>query len=176
LADDRTVGEHERFGVVTLLGWLHLVAATLALSVGGLVFVSRKGTKRHVLLGRAYGLALLLVNLPALLLYEESGSFGPFHVLAIVSLFTLTAGLAPLLLGYRTRPYRVRHGFFVAWSYVGLVAAGLAQASNAVFRDGGGVAVLVTAVGVVAVGGVIVQVSRSRIEQASPRKEAGTIR
>ncbi|MEX2501960.1 MAG: DUF2306 domain-containing protein [Trueperaceae bacterium] len=152
---------------MTLFGWLHVAAAAAALVTGAAVFGFRKGTKRHVLLGRAYGLALLLVNLPALLLYEASGSFGAFHLLAVVSLATLTAGLAPLLLGYRTRPYRVRHGFFMAWSYVGLVAAGLAQLANAVFRDQGGVAVLVATVSVVSVGGAIVHALGPRIVRAS---------
>lgn len=149
---------------MTILGWWHVSAAALALVTGALVFAARKGTRRHVLLGRVYGVGMLLVNLPALLLYEESGRLGPFHVLAVISLATLTLGLAPLLLGYRNSKHVARHGLFMAWSYVGLVAAGLAQLGNRLY--GGATVVFVTLV-VVAVGGVIIHLVGSRIERAS---------
>ncbi len=149
---------------MTTLGWLHVGAAALALATGAMLFAAQKGTRRHVLLGRVYALAMLLVNLPALLLYEETGTLGPFHVLAVISLVTLTLGLAPLLLGYRGRGHIARHGLFMAWSYVGLVAAGLAQLGNRVY---GGTAVLVVSLSVVAIGGLIIHLAGPRIARAS---------
>ena len=154
-------------GLVTALGWLHVSAAALALVTGALVFAARKGTRRHVLLGRAYGLGMLLVNLPALLLHEESGTLGPFHLLAVISLATLALGLAPLLLGYRGSGHIARHGRFMAWSYVGLVAAGLAQVGHGSY---GGVAVLIVSSVVVAVGGVTIHLHGSRIARAAANR------
>ena len=149
---------------MTPLGWLHVSAAALALVTGALVFASRKGTRRHVLLGRVYGIGMLLVNVPALLLYEESGSLGPFHVLALISLATLTLGLVPLMLGHRGSVHIARHGLFMSWSYVGLVAAGLAQLGNGLY---GGVAVLIVSLVVVAVGGVTIHLLGPRIARAA---------
>ena len=150
---------------MTLLGWFHIIGATLALTIGALVLTTRKGTRAHVRLGRAYGSAMLLVNLPALFLYEQTGGFGPFHIMALASLVTLTLGLVPLLLGYRTVPNLVRHGFFMAWSYVGLVAAGLAQVANHLFESGG-LAVLITSLLVIGVGGLMVHGWSPQVMQA----------
>lgn len=52
---------------------------------------------------------------------------GPFHVLALVSLLTLTAGLTPAVLRRPVSWWLELHGYFMSWSYVGLVAAGIAQ-------------------------------------------------
>lgn len=149
---------------MTTLGWLHVGAAAVALVAGASVFAFQKGTRRHVLVGRVFGVGMLLVNLPALLLYEASGTLGPFHLLALISLATLTAGLAPLLLGHRGRGHVARHGVFMSWSYVGLVAAGLAQLGNGLY--GGGAVLVVTSI-VVAIGGVTIHLAGPRIARAS---------
>lgn len=112
-----------------MLGNAHVVAATTALVLAVLVLWLAKGTSRHRALGLAYVCALTTGNFAALLVRQQSGAVGPFHLLAVVSLLTITGGLA-------TAPRR-RHGSvtaharFMLWSVLGLTAAGLAQLTNA---------------------------------------------
>ena len=104
----------------------HVAAALTALVAGLAVLLTRKGTGSHRAVGKAYGLALVLVNGAALLLHRED-VFGVFHGLAVASLATLVVGLAPLLLGRRSHRALTVHAHCMTWSYAGLVAAGLGQ-------------------------------------------------
>ena len=107
---------------MTAAGVVHVVCAALALIVATVVFVQRKGTAKHVRLGRAYVVLLLVLNVSAALVPSEG--IGPFHVLAVVSLLTVAAGwsLSPRRLK-QDRP----HAILMVWSVAGVVAAGLAQ-------------------------------------------------
>jgi uncharacterized membrane protein len=139
-----------------MIGDLHLAAACLALASGAFVLLQRKATRRHLRAGRVYAGAMLLVNAAALVLYEQTGRWGPFHVLAAISLCTLAAGVLPLLLGRRDEPGLVRHAYFMAWSYVGLVAAGIAQMTNRAVPWGIWLAVALPSLIVIGIGGVLV--------------------
>ena len=103
------------------LGLVHLVLALLAVVFGTLVIGAPKGTPRHRRLGRAYLLAMVGLNGTALAIYELFGRLGPFHCMALLSLLTLVAGYLPA----RTRStgWMSRHAYFMAGSYVGLIAA-----------------------------------------------------
>jgi uncharacterized membrane protein len=110
-----------------MLGTAHTALAVASLVLGAMVFFQQKGGARHRLLGYLYAGALLLVNLSALSVYEESSGPGPFHILALVSLATLSGGFIP---AFRRRPrdsWLEVHAYFMSWSFVGLVAAGAAQ-------------------------------------------------
>ena len=98
----------------------------LALAVAAIVLVRTKGTTAHVRLGRVYVVLLILVDAFALLTYQDG--IGPFHILAVISLGTLTAGLA---WSPRRRGSRQTHGILMIWSVAGLVAAGLSQGATA---------------------------------------------
>lgn len=106
-------------------GVLHVAAAVAALLLGGAVLAQRKGTRRHVLLGRCY-VVVMAVQLTAALATREQDVFGPFHVLAVVSAATLVAGLAARRL-LRGPAASAVHGHLMTWSVAGVVAAGLAQ-------------------------------------------------
>ena len=112
---------------MSFLGSLHVAAAVLALAVAAIVLARTKGTTSHVRLGRAYVVLLVLVDAFALLTYQ--GGVGPFHLLAVISLATLTAGL---VWSPRRRGSRQTHGILMIWSVAGLVGAGLAQGATAV--------------------------------------------
>jgi len=113
------------------IGTLHVTAALTAVAVGGVLLSARKGTRRHVHVGRLYVAAMLAATVPVLWLYDSDGRPGPFHILAIVSLVTLAGGIAasPSRSG-STESVRA-HGTFMLWSYAGLTGAGVAQAANA---------------------------------------------
>lgn len=119
-----------------MLGTAHTALAIAALTLGALVFSQRKGGVRHRLLGYLYVGALLLVNLSALLVYEESSGLGPFHILALISLATLSGGFIPALLRRPGDSWLEVHAYFMSWSYVGLVAAGAAQMSTKLVGSG----------------------------------------
>ena len=97
--------------------FVHVGAAVIALVLGAVVLAMRKGTTRHRIVGGCYAGALLMVNLGALTLSGGSGRFGPFQVLAIISLSTLLAGLVPMRLLPRTTGVIAAHGITMGFSY-----------------------------------------------------------
>lgn len=110
-----------------MLGTIHVVFAIGALIVGAVVAFQPKGCRKHRILGYFYTLFLFSVNVSALSVYEEAIGMGPFHILAIVSLFTLISGFIPVFLRRPVSSWLELHAYFISWSYVGLVAAGVAQ-------------------------------------------------
>lgn len=108
-----------------MLGVAHVAAVTSALLLAVVVLVLPKGSSRHVVLGAMYVAVLAVGNVAALLVREQSGDLGPFHLLAVVSLLTIAGGVV-------TSPRRRRgsvtaHAHFMLWSVLGLTAAGMAQ-------------------------------------------------
>ena len=51
--------------ISSTLGMAHLTAALLALALGGVVVLERKGTETHRMMGMGYALAMLVVNVTA---------------------------------------------------------------------------------------------------------------
>jgi len=107
----------------TWLSWLHIAAAVLAMVLGAMVLLRRKGDIAHKRFGYAYALCMLLVNATAFGMYKLFGSFGPFHIAAIVSLLTLAAGLRAALRNKRRPNWLVTHLTYMYWSVIGLYAA-----------------------------------------------------
>lgn len=135
---------------------VHVGAAVVALALGAVVFAMRKGTTRHRAVGACYAGTLLLSNAVALTVTRSTGDFGPFHVLAVVSLSTLAIGLVPMWVLPRSPRVIAVHGITMAFSYVGLVAAGLSQAVTHVIPDHSGAGVIATSVVTFAVGGTLI--------------------
>jgi hypothetical protein len=73
---------------------------------------------------------VLLVDVPVLLLYEETGRPGPFHVLAVVSLVTTALGWLCLRRRPRARGRIGVHAALMTWAAIGVATAGLAQLAN----------------------------------------------
>lgn len=113
------------------LGWFHTICALLALASGAAVLMRRKGTRSHRRLGWLYVGSMLALNGTALMIYRLFGGFGPFHVAAVASLLTVVAGIVP---AYRRKPAKwVEHHYaYMAWSYVGLWAAAVAEVGTRV--------------------------------------------
>jgi uncharacterized membrane protein len=103
------------------IGLAHLIIASLAIVIGALVILSRKGTRKHRWLGRGYVFTMVAVNVSALLIYELFGGFGMFHWMALASLLTVLVGYIPTRL--RGPGWKVQHAYFMSGSYVGLIAA-----------------------------------------------------
>jgi uncharacterized membrane protein len=110
---------------LSTLGAAHLTSAFVALALGAVVVLERKGTSSHRMMGAGYVLAMAFVNLTALGLYRLTGRFGPFHLLALVSLATVVWGVLAVL--RRREDWLHSHYYSMAWSYVGLLAAACAE-------------------------------------------------
>jgi len=133
----------------------HVLAAFSALFVGAAVLVLRKGTRTHRMVGVAYVIALVVVNVAALSLHRED-AFGVFHALAVASLITIVAGLSPMVLSRRSPPVIATHAYCMAWSYAGLLAAGCGQLAAALDRDAGSWVVPVTIGAVLSISGAVI--------------------
>ena len=103
------------------VGLTHLITALLGILIGALVVVSRKGTRKHKWLGRAYVSMMVAINVSAFLIYELFGGFGLFHWMALFSLLSVLIGYIPARL--RKPGWKAQHAYFMSGSYVGLVAA-----------------------------------------------------
>jgi uncharacterized membrane protein len=112
------------------VGTVHVGAASVALVLGLVLIARRKGDAWHVRLGRLYVAAMLLVAVPVLFVFDITGGPGVFHALAVVSLLTTTLGWSAVRGQGRHRAGVAPHATFMAWSWVGVVTAGLAQLAN----------------------------------------------
>lgn len=125
-------------------GGVHAVAAILALVWGGQVLARRKGGQAHRRLGYAYVVAMSVMLLAGLPMMENGIS--PFHGLSVVSAVTLAGGVVMAIRARHAPTLEIRQGRlyghfkFMAWSYAGLVAAGVAQLSTRVVVAVGGMA------------------------------------
>ena len=105
----------------------HVAFGFASLALGGVTVVRRKGTTSHRLTGHAYYLAMLGLNATAFQIYDLFGSFGVFHWAAVVSLATLMVAMVIVLLRRPRRTWKFHHGYFMLYSYVGLLCATAAE-------------------------------------------------
>ena len=102
---------------------LHMATATIAIVAGLLVLLQTKGTRRHRRFGYVYVASMVTLNVSSFFIFRLTGEFSPFHVAAFLSLATVIAGFLPV---YWRRPadgWLEVHFQFMAWSYIGLLAA-----------------------------------------------------
>lgn len=139
-----------------MLGTVHVVFAIAALILGAAVAFRPKGGRWHQTLGYFYAISLLSVNVTALSVYKEAVGMGPFHILAVISLVTLISGFIPAFLRRPVSSWLDLHAYFMSWSYVGLVAAGVAQIATMSSSLPAWFAVGLPSILVVIIGGVLI--------------------
>ncbi len=112
--------------VFSNVGLVHLIFATLSLIFGTFVLFDKKGSLRHKRMGYFYTIAMIVMLITAFMIYHLFGKFGIFHWLAVLSTFTLGAGMIPIL---RKKPdsYISLHFNFMYWSVFGLYGAFVAE-------------------------------------------------
>lgn len=98
---------------------IHLLTAGAAVVVGGLVFLLKKGTPLHRLLGRTWALLMLTTALVSFGI-RTSGHFSWIHLLSVVTLVGLVAAVFAAANG---RVAAHRRG--MTSLYIGLVVAGV---------------------------------------------------
>jgi uncharacterized membrane protein len=82
-----------------------------------------KGTMKHKKAGYLYVFMMLMVCGTAFGIYNLWGRFFLFHILAIIALVTLAAGMLPLLIKGTSATWRSTHLWFMYYSIFGLYAA-----------------------------------------------------
>lgn len=141
------------------------------MGLGTAVVASRKGTALHKRLGYSYVSAMLILNLTALGIYRLTGAFGPFHWAALVSLATILAGLVPAVLRRPAGRWVELHLRFMAWSYIGLLAAAVSEAAVRLPAAPFWPAVVAGSLVVVLVGGFLLESTRRKLtRQFAPRR------
>lgn len=125
----------------SIWGAIHLAAAVTALVLGPILFLRVKGGASHRQLGYAYVAAMVITCLAGLPM-DAFGAVSPFHILSIVSLATIALGAGFIFAAARIvrRPASRKgltagHMHFMAWSYIGLAAAGFAQIGSRIAAD-----------------------------------------
>jgi uncharacterized membrane protein len=106
-----------------MISIIHTACGFLALALGVVVLLNDKGTRFHRKVGWTYWLVMLVLNVTAFRIYHLTGHWNIFHIFAVLSLATLSAGLIPVLLRKQLRNWLALHYTYMAWSYAGLLAA-----------------------------------------------------
>lgn len=141
---------------MTLFGTVHFSLAILCIISGALAIYNQKRSAKHKLPGYVYVVSLLLVNLSALFVFVDSNQFGLFHYLAIISLVTLCAGFIPALTRKPGSTWVNRHAYFMGWSYLGLLSAGIGQIATNYTNLPWIVAVIIPIIIITIVGGFVI--------------------
>lgn len=102
---------------------IHMIAAIIALVLGGAILWRRKGTARHKMYGKAWVALMAVVALSSFFI-NELRTFGPFsaiHILSVVSLVSLVQAVSAVRKGNIRRHQTILKGLF----FGGLVGAGV---------------------------------------------------
>lgn len=155
---------------LTLAGWIHTILSTVGILVGAEQFIRTRRDRLHRRLGYVYVFAMLIADGAILSVYRFNGHFNVFHVGAIVNVVMIALAIRPMLATPRPRQWRIKHYMFIAWSYVGLLAAALTEL---VIRTqplgGGGATILAT----ILASGVVVGIGAVLIQRNKPKPVPG---
>lgn len=99
---------------------IHTMAALIALALGTVMFLLRKGTLVHRKLGRVWA-ALMLVIILSSFFIRTSGSFSWIHLLSVGSLLVLILGVHHA----RRRNFAAHRGMMTGLYLGGLITAGI---------------------------------------------------
>ncbi len=139
------------------LGFSHLIFAFLALTFGFSTLRKPKGTRLHRKIGWIYTFSMIGLNITALFIYRLFGGFGPFHWMALISLATVVAAIIPAIRKKPANNWIEMHAQFMCWSYIGLLAATVAEILTRVPGLDFWGAVIFASVGIILFGGIFIR-------------------
>jgi uncharacterized membrane protein len=108
---------------LTLAGTIHTALALFGIIVGLIQLLRPKRGAGHRARGYAFVYAMLVADGAAMLIFQFTGRFNILHVGAIVNLVCVVLAVVPVLRSPRPANWKNQHYYFMAWSYVGLLAA-----------------------------------------------------
>ncbi|HKY05976.1 MAG TPA: DUF2306 domain-containing protein [Blastocatellia bacterium] len=106
--------------------FFHAITGVISVVTGLVIVLSSKGTAVHKVTGRVYVASMYVLCFASFGIRDTTPffkGFGMFHVMAIVSIATVTAGLVPALYRSRFKDWFSAHYASMLWSYVGLIMA-----------------------------------------------------
>lgn len=109
--------------ITSPIGFIHFISSMIALLLGTIILFDSKGTKRHRLIGRLYGITMLIVLITAFSTYNLFGKWGIFHWTAVISSVTMICGLVPIFTKKPSNNYLPLHYSFMYWSIMGIYGA-----------------------------------------------------
>jgi uncharacterized membrane protein len=145
------------------LSTLHILAALVAIGTGLWVLLRTKGTRRHRLVGYVYVAAMVTMNVSSFFIFKLTGEFSPFHVAAFLSLATVIAGFVPVYLRRPAHGWLDMHLQFMAWSYIGLLAAAASEAAVRIPESRFWWAVIVSSAAIIMAGAIVLAHNRPRL-------------
>ena len=111
------------------LVYVHAVLALLAVPLGIYIFINKKGTKQHRMLGRTWASILIIVSLTAIFIQSISqGQYSLIHLLIPWTLGSLSYSIWNIRKFKKTKieRYKYAHMYSMIGLYVGaLLVAGL---------------------------------------------------
>jgi len=112
-----------------LQGWFHALFAILAIVLGPIIFLMKKGTVAHRFMGKLWMGSMLIVNIAAWLIYDLTGGLSFFHLMSLLNLAALLPSMWFIWRYGRSRNpvHLATHAKTISWAYFGLCAAGAAQ-------------------------------------------------
>jgi len=108
-------------------GTVHLLFSLCAVLLGAVVLLLPKGTRWHRTWGHGYVWCMVGVVGTSFAMYGLTGRVTPFHAAALVAGGTLVGGLWTVLMRRPGKHWIEAHAIWMAWSYVGLMAAFVAE-------------------------------------------------
>ncbi|TNE61487.1 MAG: DUF2306 domain-containing protein [Alphaproteobacteria bacterium] len=116
---------------MTFFSYLHIASAIMSYLTAFLLFLSPVGARRHRMLGIAYAVSMLSTALSGFGMYN-TGGFSVFHIFSVVTVVTIARGWWAIFAFRRTRDrtYLIHHYFNMAYSFMGLNLAAIAQATR----------------------------------------------
>lgn len=146
-----------------LISQLHIATAIVAIVTGLVMLLQVKGTRLHRRFGYLYVASMVTLNVSSFLIFELTGDFSPFHVAAFLSLATVIAGFLPV---YRRRPvdgWLEMHFQFMAWSYIGLLAAAASEIAVRIPESPFWWAVIVSSAVIIMAGAMVLAHNRPKL-------------
>ena len=157
-----------------MLGQIHLATAIAAMLAGALVVFLRKGTTAHKRAGWVYVAAMVAVNVTAFMIYDLFGHFGPFHWAALFSLISVVIGLVPAITKRPKKRWLQIHAGWMAGSYVGLLAAAVAESATRFLDFPFGATVAIASAAVIIIGVfMIIRLTPGSIRNMGKHRSAG---
>lgn len=111
-----------------MLASIHIACAIVALVLGIIILIGRKGTPTHIRLGWIYLISMLCMNGVSLFIRHLTHGYNVFHLIALISLGTTVAGILQIVFRRYVVRWLWRHYQYMAWSYVSLVAGACNEA------------------------------------------------
>ena len=114
--------------VHSVIGGIHFFAAILGMTTSLYIFIAKKGTKPHRLVGYVFVASLLLVNISSLFIYDfNDGQPSVFHFLIPVSMVFLLYGTIPMFFTRFSKNKLAKHIVGMNGAAIGLWAAGATE-------------------------------------------------